>query len=266
VPDGSVFVDDTTSVGRIFDGRLSYAKGAYLLHMLRWKLGDNAFFAGLKNYQNDATLSYSFARTQKLQQHLEATSGQTLSNFFTQWFYGQGYPSYLTIWNQDESNKLKIILNQSSSHTSVPFFEMPVPIRVKGQGRDTILVFNHTLSGQTFYSNLNFKADSIFFDPNLEILSAHNQLMTEYEYLRSQMNLVIYPNPASSQLNIEVNDLTNYPNKAELFNVLGQKMLEANPSRNKFFLDVADFAEGSYVLKITSGKKITSYKIIIARH
>lgn len=41
---GSVWVDDTTSVNRIFNGRLSYDKGGMLLHMLRWKLGDANFF------------------------------------------------------------------------------------------------------------------------------------------------------------------------------------------------------------------------------
>ena len=46
-PGGSVKVDDTTSVGRIFDGRLSYNKGSHLLFMLRWKLGDDVFFRGL---------------------------------------------------------------------------------------------------------------------------------------------------------------------------------------------------------------------------
>jgi aminopeptidase N len=43
-PDGSVLCTDTTDVGRIFDGRLTYSKGAYLLHMLRWTVGDAAFF------------------------------------------------------------------------------------------------------------------------------------------------------------------------------------------------------------------------------
>ncbi|HUS00284.1 MAG TPA: M1 family metallopeptidase, partial [Chitinophagaceae bacterium] len=33
---GSVKVDDTTNVGRIFNGRLSYIKGSHLLYMLRW--------------------------------------------------------------------------------------------------------------------------------------------------------------------------------------------------------------------------------------
>jgi len=46
---GSVKVDDTTNVNRIFSGRLSYDKGSYLLQMLQLKLGDTVFFNGLKN-------------------------------------------------------------------------------------------------------------------------------------------------------------------------------------------------------------------------
>ena len=142
-PGGSVFVDDTANVTRIFNGRLSYSKGAYLLHMLRCKLGDNLFFQGLRNYQSDPSLIYSFARTTLLQQHLESVSGKNLSNFFTQWFFGQGYPTYLAIWNQDKNNQMKITLNQTTSHPSVAFYEMPVPVRFKGQGGDTTLIFDN---------------------------------------------------------------------------------------------------------------------------
>jgi len=42
-PAGSVWVDDTTNFNSIFSARLSYYKGSYLLHMLRWKLGDSVF-------------------------------------------------------------------------------------------------------------------------------------------------------------------------------------------------------------------------------
>jgi len=263
--DGSVFVDDTTDVGRIFSGRLSYSKGSYLLHMLRWKLGDNAFFAALKNYQNDASLSYSFARTNLLQQHLQSVSGQSLNNFFTQWFYGQGYPSYFTIWNQDKNNQVKVIMHQSTSHDTVSFFEMPVPIRFTGQGRDTIVVFSHTYSGQTFYAGLNFKVDSVFFDPDLQILSAQNRVMHEYEYLRSQLSFVIYPNPATSTINIEVNDLNNYPGKVEMYDVLGQKVLEAAVHANKFSLDLIDLAQGTYFLRLISGNKASTHKIVVSK-
>ncbi len=57
LPGGSVFVDDTTNVNRIFDSRLTYTKGSHLLYMLRWILGDSVFFRGMRSYFNDPSIS-----------------------------------------------------------------------------------------------------------------------------------------------------------------------------------------------------------------
>jgi len=261
-PGGSVYVDDTTSVARVFDGRLTYDKGAYLLHMLRWKLGDSLFFQGLRNYLNDPALAYSFAKTNMLQQHLESVSGTSLNSFFTKWFYGQGYPIYLVLYNQDANNKMKITLNQTTSHNSVSFYEMPVPIEFKGQGKDTVVVFNHTYSGEVFYADLDFKADSILFDPDMHLISAKNKVMDEGAYLRSLESLVIYPNPAGEVVNVEINDLTNYPKTVELYNVLGQKILSFTPTENKFQVPFATVSSGTYYLKIISGDKVYTQKLV----
>ena len=165
-PGGSVWVDDTTSVGRIFDSRLSYDKGALLLHMLRWKLGDAYFFQGLNNYQNDPLLAYNYARTEDLKAQLEAVSGQNLDEFFDDWFYGQGYPTYMVVWSQNAAHQLSVQLFQTPSHASVSFFEMPVPIRFNGAGQNVTLVFDPTVNGQTFINQLNFTVTSVDFDPN----------------------------------------------------------------------------------------------------
>ena len=95
-PGGSVFVDDTTSVDRIFNGRLSYNKGAYVLHMLRWVEGDDNFFAACRNYLNGAG---DFGVTSELQQFHENQSGIDLDEFFADWYYGQGYPTYDLKWS-----------------------------------------------------------------------------------------------------------------------------------------------------------------------
>ena len=261
-PNGSVYVDDTTSVARVFSGRLTYNKGSYLLHMLRWKLGDSLFFQGLRNYLNDPTLAYSFAKTSKLQQHLESVSGTSLTSFFIEWFYGQGYPTYLVLYNQDANNNMKITLNQTTSDNSVLFYEMHVPIEFKGQGRDTTIIFDHTSSGEIFYANLNFKADSILFDPDMHILSAKNKVLDENAYLRSLENLVIYPNPTNDIVNVEVNDLSNYPRTVELYDILGQKLLNFTPTENKFSVPLATVASGTYYLKIISGNKVYTQKLV----
>jgi aminopeptidase N len=262
LPNGSVYVDDTTNVGRVFDGRLTYNKGSYLLHMLRWKLGDSLFFKGLRNYLTDPAIAYSFARTSMLQQHLESVSNLPLTNFFKQWFYGQGYPTYLVLYNQDAGNQLKITLNQTTSDNSVSFYEMPVPLRLKGQGKDTTIVFNHTSSGQAFYTNLNFKVDSVFFDPDLHILSLHNKVMNEFAYLRSLQSLVIYPNPAADIVHVEVNDFANFPRSVELYNVLGEKLLSFIPDGNKFSVSLTNLANGNYYLKIISEDKVYTHKLV----
>ena len=77
--DGSVFVYDTTSVGRIFSGPLSYSKAAMVLQMLRWELGDDIFYQAIRNYTASTELCYDFARTADLQWYLEQESGTDLA-------------------------------------------------------------------------------------------------------------------------------------------------------------------------------------------
>ena len=175
---GSVRCDDTTSVNRIFSGRLSYNKGAYLLHMLRWKLGDNLFFQSLKNYLNDPGLANNYAKTPDFKYHLEQTSGQNLTPFFDQWYYKQGYPSYQVGWHQI-NGEVVVKINQTTSHASVSFFEMPVPVRFQAAGFDTTLIFNHTFSGQVFTIPLNFTATTVTFDPTLWLISKTNTVFND---------------------------------------------------------------------------------------
>jgi len=68
-PGGSVFCPDTTVNDRIFSARLSYSKGAMVLHQLRWELGDEAFFGGINSYYNAHANGY--ALTTDLQNHLD---------------------------------------------------------------------------------------------------------------------------------------------------------------------------------------------------
>ena len=173
IPGGSVWVNDTTSVSRTFDNRLTYNKGAYLLHMLRWKLGDSTFFRGVRRYLNDPLIQYGFARTADLQRNLEQESGQNLASFFNEWFYGQGIPTNKVSWLQDANNLTYVKIDQATSDPSVSFFEMPVPVQFKNSTRDTTVVLNQLHNGQTFIADIGFKADTAIYDPHFWILSTH---------------------------------------------------------------------------------------------
>ncbi|MEO8067056.1 MAG: M1 family metallopeptidase, partial [Flavobacteriales bacterium] len=176
-PDGSVRCSDTTSVPRIFDGRLTYNKGAMVLHMLRWVCGDSAFYNGARNYLDDPDLAYNSALTSHLKAHLEATSGLDLTEFFADWYVGEGYPTYTVQWSQDGGGNVQVELDQSTSHVSVDFFEMPVPLRFWGGGVDSTVVLDHTSSGQSFAFHLPFQADSVQLDPDMWIVDGNSSIV-----------------------------------------------------------------------------------------
>jgi len=204
-PGGSVYCTDTTSVARIFDSRLSYAKGAMILHQLRWILGDQVFFSALNDYLSDPALSYGFARTADLKVHLESASGTDLTSYFNDWFTGEGFPSYKISWNQQGAAVI-FTVGQTQSHPSVAFFRMPVPVQFKNATRDTIVRVLNTFSGQSFTVTIPFKVDSVLFDPDYQIISGNNTVDAVAEPVAREAPAV-YPNPATGKVTFSFGDI-----------------------------------------------------------
>ncbi|EMR01388.1 M1 family aminopeptidase [Cesiribacter andamanensis] len=253
-PGGSVWVPDTTSVSRIFDGRLSYNKGAYVLHMLRWVVGDEAFFSGIRNYLNDPQLAFGFARAQDVQRHLEASSGKDLTEFFSDWYYGQGYPSYVSYFRQSGSS-LTISLSQTTSlPASVDFFEMPVPVELIGRNgldRSTV-VLDHRQQEQQFTLEVPFEVAEMRIDPELWILSANNNPNGLEEKLLALLEL--YPNPTHNRLVLEAKEGLRLQ-EIILIDSLGRQL--GGLSRQdapRLELQTRALAPGHYLLRIKTNK------------
>ncbi len=132
-PGGSVYCSDTTDINRIFDARLSYSKGAMVLHMLRWEMGDENFFKALNNYLYDPKLANGYASTEDLIGHAEAVADTSFREFFNDWVYGSGYPTYNMVYRLKPANEVELDLSQVQSDPSVSFFEMDVPVRLYGR-------------------------------------------------------------------------------------------------------------------------------------
>lgn len=201
-PGGSVYVTDTTDLSVIFDGRLTYNKGFYLAHMLRWMVGDNAFFEACRNYLTEH--KDGFTRTSDFQENLESVSGVDLDEFFADWFYGQGYPSYTITWTQQQDSVI-LWVDQVQSDPSVSYFEMPIPIAAYRFGVVADTVFQHTYEHQRFalYVGSN-QVSQLLFDQDKWILSKGNKvtkLITATEDLEPY-TLTIYPNPASDYIEL----------------------------------------------------------------
>lgn len=249
-PGGSVRVDDTTSVSRIFSSRLSYSKGALVLHMLRWVCGDSAFFAGIESYLADPAVEYGYAHTPDLQFHLQNASGLNLTEFFNDWYFGEGYPSYTAHVEWLTNTDYHVYIDQYSSHPSVSFFEMPVPLRFMGPGMDTLIVFDHTSTGQMFNLSLPVKPDSVHFDPDLWLCATYNSILISTGENGVDMEARLWPNPTSDQLILE---LPVADAAIEVFDASGRTFaLDFISQGNRMETDVSKLPSGKYFVRISA--------------
>ncbi len=108
-----------------------YDKGAWVLHMLRWEVGDSTFFKILRTYYQ--TYKYKNASTADFEKVCEDVSGKDLTQFFKQWIYeGQGDIDLSYNWNVNEINKndygLNLKLNQTQSGYDVYYFPLQIKV------------------------------------------------------------------------------------------------------------------------------------------
>ncbi len=252
LPNGSVYLTDadTTNVGRIFSGRLSYDKGAMVLHMLRKKLGDTDFFQGLKNYLSDANHAYAYAKTEDFIAIMETTSGQDLTEFFNDWLYNQGYPSYTIQWHQS-GNQLNTTISQTQSDPSVSFFEVPIPIKVNGTlGEELYFTLENVTNGQTFSNTVNFTINSIVFDPEKNIISKNNSIVLGIQENELSKSLQIFPNPTSSSISIQKPDSLEI-SEIRIFNTIGQLLYQQSWTPK---IDLTTFSTGLFIVQFQTNK------------
>ncbi|MFD2916922.1 M1 family aminopeptidase [Psychroserpens luteus] len=222
--DGSVYLTDTdtTSVSRIFSSRLSYNKGSMVLHMLRKKLGDTPFFQALQTYLASSEHAYDYAKTEDFINIVETSTGEDLTEFFDDWLYNQGYPSYTINWNQPATNQVSITIVQTQSHPSVSFFEAPVPVRLIGTLGETLnLVLDNSTNGQNFLETVNFEIQNVVFDPESDLISRNNNVVLGVDDLEIANALLLYPNPTSEVLFIDKPSSLDI-SEVKIFNPLGQ--------------------------------------------
>ena len=257
---GAVYLTDTeaTNVGRIFSSRLSYNKGAMVLNMLRLKMGDVMFFQALKNYLADTNLAFKYAVTSELKSHLEAVYGSSLTEFFDDWVYKQGYPTYTVTAQNWGAGQAKITIGQTQSHFSVSFFEMPVPVRLTGAGGLTFdTVLNNTTNNQEFIISVPFAVTGVEFDPEKDIISKNNTATLANENFELENGIAIYPNPVQNELHIQLPSNITI-NSVSIFNGIGQKVLENSNSD----FSVNTLSSGVYYVEIETSEGTFHKKII----
>ncbi|MEE8585352.1 MAG: M1 family metallopeptidase, partial [Acidobacteriota bacterium] len=129
-PESAVIDSSIRDLNRLLSPN-SYQKGAWVLHMLRRHLGEDAFWGSLKEFyrrfRDGNALSTDFQRV------VEEKSGQQMGWFFEQWLHRAGHPKLQASWSYDaESCSLQLALEQDSD--GPPFvFGLDVAISLEGE-------------------------------------------------------------------------------------------------------------------------------------
>ncbi|WP_326984548.1 M1 family aminopeptidase [Chryseobacterium sp. MYb264] len=253
VPTGSTYVSDANAGNQsyIFNGRLSYAKGGYILRMMKWILGDNAFYQAVKEYHSRPDLAYNYVKTSDLQASMMQSTGKDFTEFFNDWVYGEGYPTYDIRWAQSGANQaLTFKVSQTQSSPTVSFFEMPLPVKVNGTGGQVAyLTLNNTSNNQYFTEAVSFPVASVQFNYEYQMLE-RNSTVTKDTTLGtadvSLENFALYPNPAKNELFVKgINRSTEYT----IYFVDG-KLVEKGTYQPGKSIDIQKLIPGTYVFKI----------------
>lgn len=163
-----IFDRDTEDLFQLLNAN-NYQKGAWVLHMLRSKLGDEAFFRGIKSYYE--AHKNSTASTEDLRAALERSSGKDLRGFFARWIYDSGHPQYELKWEWAPKNELRLTLTQLQRGNA---FSDPLPIVISTASgkRDVTLKPTGKQSIETIH--INEKPTRIDVDPRNTLLKEVN--------------------------------------------------------------------------------------------
>lgn len=154
--------------------RTVYDKGAWVLHMLRWEVGDSAFFNILRTYYD--TYKYSNASTKDFQTVCEKVSGKNLDKFFDQWINGEGEIElqYQTaVENSQKGYTVKIKLRQVQDE----YGEYHFPLQVRLAFADSSEYSNryYIASKDTVLKiSVDKYPDDIELDPDNRLLATIN--------------------------------------------------------------------------------------------
>ena len=152
-------------------GETVYEKGAWVLHMLRFELGDSSFFKSLHKYYD--LYKYSNASVEDFKAVCENVSGINLDKFFDQWIYtgtDNIYCSYSYSFSDDNSSN-KCVINLYQEPEDYNEFHFPLEIQFQfGDGSSSVEKVYVDSIEKMFEFEFDKEVDTITLDPDSKLL------------------------------------------------------------------------------------------------
>ena len=255
-PVGSVYIPvDEIYPGnewRIFSGRLSYDKGASIIHILRHEIqDDDLFFEVMGTFQTDFT--DSTATGADFRNTAEEVTGMDFEDFFDQWYYGEGYPKYDLSYYM-AGGIFYLTSTQTGSAASTPLFKMLMDYRLHfDDGTDTIVSFKQTDNLNNFSVFTGKNVIHVTVDPKNWTMERVESLTVVVDELSSPLFFGIGPNPVVNTLNVYFSEPGNTAREIRISDLSGKEILFTSSSNKQLSLDVSGLPKGVYLIRVSEG-------------
>jgi aminopeptidase N len=140
----------------------SYQKGGWVLHMLRRKLGEDAFWTGIRSYYQK--YDGGNASTADLQAEMQNASGMDLTQFFKQWLYTPGHLHLSVKWRYDPAEK---VVNLEIGQIQNEVYECTLEVSINGEIHKVDIKDKFS----TFQVPVTDTPTSVVLDPNVNLLA-----------------------------------------------------------------------------------------------
>lgn len=171
MPDFSIIAPRTAEKEAVTTG-LTYQKGAWVLHMLRDKMGEQNFQKGIQSYYKK--FYNANATSDDFRVEMEKASGLDLKIFFKQWLYQPVNPKIDATWSYDAKSK-KVNINLTQTQLTDFNFDLPIEIGYYTKDSKTPLLLKMNLNKKQLSQSFNVKGipENIEVDPRNVLLSSN---------------------------------------------------------------------------------------------
>jgi aminopeptidase N len=274
---GTLVLEDTTTVSNMFAFERVYAKGAVVLHMIRNIVGDVVFKNILHAYAADPAVQYGVANTADFQRVVEAESGMDFDTFFSQWVTeGFGEPFYLSFsyWQASPGGGWDVWTTveqfQDLPDSNVPVFEMPLDIAVWTQSGVEMVRLLNNQRHQVFEIHVAAKPLAVEIDPDYWILRPI-EIFSDVREMPSFPTIVsLAPNPANEGIRVDFTLASESRVDIDVFDVAGRRVLTrpsvtaAAGSRTES-INTRALAAGVYFVRVKSALGQATRKFVVVR-
>ena len=159
-------------------------KGAMVLHMMRWTLGDEVFFQTLTNFIKK--YSWKTMSTDEFRETAEEVSGKDLEPFFIQWTESRGTPEFsqnYTVYRLGEGKGFRVIgrINQD-----MDTFRMPVELKVETEGEPEHKTIDVSGTSSDYTIDTFGKPRRVILDPKNRILRFDEKIRVRVEIRKGE--------------------------------------------------------------------------------